>query len=98
MSEETKIGPQEVRHMAELSRLEVSSEEEHVFAGQFAEIIGYMDVLQEVDVTGIAPLYSPVSHESRAREDQVQSVRSHAEILANAPKADENYFIVPKIV
>ncbi|MBO4335495.1 MAG: Asp-tRNA(Asn)/Glu-tRNA(Gln) amidotransferase subunit GatC [Desulfovibrio sp.] len=98
MSEEAKIGPQEVRHMAELSRLEVSSEEEGTFASQFAEILGYMDVLQEVDVRGIEPLYSPVSHEAWTREDQAKAVRSHAEILANAPKADEQYFIVPKIV
>lgn len=98
MSEEAKIGPQEVRHMAELSRLNVSLEEERTFAGQFAEILGYMDVLQEIDVQGIDPLYSPVSHEAWAREDQAQNIRSHAEILANAPKADEHYFIVPKIV
>ncbi len=98
MSEEAKIGPHEVRHMAELSRLEVSPEEERTFAGQFAEILGYMDVLQEVDVQGVEPLYSPVSHEAWTREDQAKAIRSHAEILANAPRADENYFIVPKIV
>lgn len=98
MGEETKIGFKDVRHMAQLSRLDVSLEEESVFAGQFADILGYMDILQEVDVHEVEPLYSPVNHEFRAREDQTRAVRSHEEILANAPEADEHYFIVPKIV
>ena len=84
--------------MATLSRLSVSDEEQKVFAAQFADILNYMDVLQKVDVSGVEPLYSPVTHHCVPREDKALSLRSHEEILANAPKADADYFIVPRIV
>ena len=84
--------------MAQLSRLYVSQEEEALFADQFAKILGYMDILNDVDVTGVEPLYNPVSHPFVPREDCAKRTRTHEEILANAPKASEQYFVVPRIV
>lgn len=98
MSSQTNIGKEEVQHMANLSRLHVSEEEQAKFAKQFADILNYMDILQNVDVAGVEPLYSPVSHHMVPREDQAQNRRSREAILQNAPQADGEYFIVPRIV
>ncbi|MBQ7606634.1 MAG: Asp-tRNA(Asn)/Glu-tRNA(Gln) amidotransferase subunit GatC [Desulfovibrionaceae bacterium] len=98
MSETKTIGPGEVRHMAQLSRLSVSQEEESLFAAQFASILGYMDVLNDVAVEGVNPLYSPCDHDFVPREDHACHTRTHEEILANAPQSDSSSFVVPRIV
>ncbi|MBQ3060268.1 MAG: Asp-tRNA(Asn)/Glu-tRNA(Gln) amidotransferase subunit GatC [Desulfovibrio sp.] len=98
MADNTSLGPEAVAHMAALSRLVVNREEEALFARQFADILGYMDVLSKVDTSHTEPLFSPVLHEGITREDTAHNRRSHEQVLGNAPDADGQYFIVPRIV
>lgn len=98
MADNKTISPEEVAHMAALSRLSVSEEEQALFARQFGDILGYMDVLAQVDTENVQPLYSPAQHTAAGREDQAVSRRSRQEVLANAPEQDGEYFIVPRIV
>lgn len=88
----------DVAHMAALSRLSVSPEEQELFARQFGDILAYMDELGRVNTENIEPLYSPALHASTGREDAAQNRRSRDEILGNAPEQDGEYFIVPRIV
>lgn len=98
MAEHKKISPEDVAHMAALSRLSVSREEQALFARQFGDILRYMDVLAQVDTENVKPLYSPAQHASAGREDQAANRRTRQEVLANAPEQDGEYFIVPRIV
>ncbi|MBQ9536352.1 MAG: Asp-tRNA(Asn)/Glu-tRNA(Gln) amidotransferase subunit GatC [Desulfovibrionaceae bacterium] len=98
MNNSKVIGLDEVAHMATLSRLQVSQDEQAMFATQFASILNYMDILQHVDVSGVEPLYSPVEHHLVPRSDDATQHRTREEMLNNAPVADEQYFIVPRIV
>lgn len=100
MSEQDKgrVSREEVRHMAALSRLAVTAEEERVFARQFGQILDHMDILSRVDTEGVEPLYSPATHAEETRADEAHNVRERAQILANAPATDGEYFIVPRIV
>ena len=84
--------------MAQLSRLSVNEQEQELFARQLGDILGYMDVLAKVDTCAVEPLYSTVRHESAARQDVAAQVRTRQEVLANAPEADGEYFMVPRIV
>ena len=98
MAEPNNISREEVAHMAALSRLRVSDEEQKLFARQFGDILGYMDVLAQVNTANVDPLYSPVQPAAEGREDRAVNRRSREEVLANAPEADGEYFIVPRIV
>lgn len=98
MAENKNISPKDVAHMAALSRLSVSKEEQALFARQLGDILRYMDVLAQVDTEEVEPLYSPAQHAAPAREDQAANRRTRQEILANAPEQDGEYFIVPRIV
>ena len=93
-----RVSREEVRHMAALSRLAVMEEEERLFARQFGEILGHMDRLSRVDTEGVEPLYSPLEHAAATRPDESLQRRERAEILANAPETDGEYFVVPRIV
>lgn len=88
----------DVRHMAKLSRLGITEDEEKIFAGQFSQILGHMKILEMVDTTGVTPMYSTCPESAQTREDIATNRRSANEILANAPETDGQYFIVPRII
>ncbi len=90
----------DLRHIAELARLKPSEQELDKFAKQCADILNYIEVLSEVDTKGVEPLYSPIiTNEPALRADEVREKSySREQILQNAPLADDEFFIVPKIV
>lgn len=93
-----KITKAEVRDVAKLARLELDEEKLELFANQFNEILNYMELLGELDTEDVEPLYSPVHHETRMRDDEPRKDYTREDILSNAPEADGRFFIVPKIV
>lgn len=93
-----QITIEEVRHMANLSRLVLSDEEEKLFTSQLGQIVEHMNVLNGVPTEGIEPLYTPIQIIGSAREDAPVDMRDRSQILANAPDTDGICFIVPKIV
>ncbi|MDR1857385.1 MAG: Asp-tRNA(Asn)/Glu-tRNA(Gln) amidotransferase subunit GatC [Desulfovibrio sp.] len=92
------ITQDDVARMANLARLSLDDKERELFAGQFQDILGYMDVLGKVDTQGVEPLYSPALHKEQGRQDEPARLRSRDEVLANAPQQDDGSFVVPRIV
>ncbi|MCT4534548.1 Asp-tRNA(Asn)/Glu-tRNA(Gln) amidotransferase subunit GatC [Halodesulfovibrio sp.] len=92
------ITPERVAQIAKLARLELDDEKQRLFAGQFEDILKYMDTLNELDTAGTEPLYSPVEQPTPLREDKVEKDFTREEIVSNAPETDGKFFIVPKIV
>ncbi|WP_461210893.1 Asp-tRNA(Asn)/Glu-tRNA(Gln) amidotransferase subunit GatC [Desulfocurvus sp. DL9XJH121] len=84
--------------IAKLARLDLPEDRIEAFAGQFNDILGYMDQLGQADTGGVEPLYSPVEHVSRMRADEVRDEFAREDVLSNAPETDGSHFIVPKIV
>lgn len=95
---EQKISTQDAAAIAKLARLDLPQETLERFAGQFNEILDYMELLGQADTEGVAPLYSPVEHSTVFRDDAVTREYSREQILENAPESDGQFFIVPKIV
>lgn len=92
-----KITREEVLYVANLARLNLDEATTDKFAGQINEILNYVDKLNEVDTANVKPA-SPVQIVNAFREDVVVPSLPVAEGLANAPMANENEFIVPKIM
>lgn len=93
----------DVARMAALARLDVPPETQARFTRQFADILTYMDILNEVDTTAVAPMYSPVEyspleHAENRRADTARPSPPREDVLRNAPQQDGAYFIVPRIV
>jgi len=61
-------------------------------------ILGYVEQLNEVDVTGIEPLSGGAQMAMRLRDDVVTDGNIAEQILANAPDRADNFFTVPKVV
>jgi aspartyl-tRNA(Asn)/glutamyl-tRNA(Gln) amidotransferase subunit C len=92
------INVEEVTRVAALARLNPPQDKLDQFADQISDILGYMQMLNELDTTGVEPLYSPVDHGTVFREDSVGHEFSRADLLANAARTNGQYFIVPRIV
>ncbi len=93
-----KIEKPEVEHVAHLARLEFDAAETERFTSQMNDILLYMEKLNEVDTSGIAPVSSNISLTNAFREDVVGISLSHDLALANAPETRANCFLVPKVV
>ncbi len=87
-----------VKRVASLARIKVSEQDAARMTGELNSILGFVEQLQELDVEGVEPLTSVVAANIRMRVDQVTDGHKAADIVANAPLTDENFFLVPKVV
>lgn len=87
-----------VRKVARLSRLREPDERLEALAGELNGILGWIEQLNEVDVTDVQPMTTAVDTGTPLREDVVTDGNKVADVTANAPKSLDGFFIVPKVV
>ncbi|EHS52871.1 Aspartyl/glutamyl-tRNA(Asn/Gln) amidotransferase subunit C [Rhizobium sp. PDO1-076] len=87
-----------VKRVARLARIAVSEEEAERMTGELNGILGFVEQLSEVDVTGIEPMTSVTPMAMKKRHDVVTDGDKADAIVANAPQTDRNFFMVPKVV
>ena len=87
-----------VKRVARLARIAVSEEEANRMTGELNGILGFVEQLSEVDVSGVEPMTSVTPMEMRKRQDVVNDGDKADAIVANAPATDRNFFQVPKVV
>ena len=92
------ISEKDIAYIAELSELELTSEEAAQYAGSLNSIIDYMEQLQELDTSGVEPTTHVLQLQNVFREDVVKPGLSREEALQNAPNRTETSFKVPKIL
>jgi len=85
-------------HVAKLARIKVEDDALPALAQEFNTILGFIEQLNEVDVTGIEPMTSVTPMRLKRREDVVTDGNQQAAVLSNAPDAREGFFAVPKVV
>jgi len=91
-------GEIDVKYVAHLARLELSPEEEQKIGAQLGDVLGYIEKLKEVNVSGVEPTAHAFPLVNVTRPDQVRPSMSHQDALRNAPAQANGLFIVPKIV
>ena len=93
-----KITREEVEHVADLAKLNLSEEELARMTGQLDTILSYVAKLDELDTAQVTPTTHAFSINNAFREDEVQDSLPRDEALANGPKVNDEAFIVPKII
>ena len=88
----------DIKYVAHLARLSLSPEEERTFGAQLGNVLGYIEKLKEVDVSGVEPTAHPFPLINVTRADEVRPSMSNEDALRNAPGQANGLFIVPKIV
>ncbi len=88
----------DVKYVAFLARLSLTPEEEQKFGPQLGQILGYVEKLKGLDISGIEPTAHAVPLVNVTRPDEVLPSLPHAEAMRNAPATTNGLFLVPKIV
>lgn len=96
------ITESDVEKIAQLAHMEITPEELKVFAPQMAEIVSYVEQLNEVATSNVAPALGGLTPEGEAtdssREDVVTPSLGQQTALAEAPDAASGHFRVPKVL
>jgi len=89
---------EEVRHIARLARLQLTTEEERLYTEQLSDILDYASRLGEIDTSDIPPTASVLPLRAPLRPDVVRPCTPRDRILRNAPSDQEGMFRVPPIL
>jgi len=87
-----------VRRVAKLARIAEPEARLEPLAKELSAIISFIEQLDEVDTDGVEPMTSAVHVALPLREDVVADGGDVTKVLLNAPKADQGFFVVPKVV
>lgn len=92
-----------VKKVASLARIAVTGEEADALVPELNNILGWVEQLGQVDVSGVEPMTAVIPNHLRLREDAVNAdpltggnIRD--KVLANAPQAEHGFFAVPKVI
>jgi aspartyl-tRNA(Asn)/glutamyl-tRNA(Gln) amidotransferase subunit C len=92
------IDKETVEKVAHLARLELNETETQEMIKDMSKILDFMAKLNELDTSGVEPLVYMTGDINVLREDVVKQQITHEEALKNAPKHDEDYFLVAKVI
>jgi aspartyl-tRNA(Asn)/glutamyl-tRNA(Gln) amidotransferase subunit C len=92
-----------VARIAALARISMSEGEVAALVPELNNILGWVEQLGEVDVSGVEPMSAVIPNPLRLREDKVTSDLetgggARDRVLANAPAAEHGFFGVPKVI
>jgi aspartyl-tRNA(Asn)/glutamyl-tRNA(Gln) amidotransferase subunit C len=87
-----------VRRIARLARIRISDAEATALQSELTGILEWVEQLSEVDTAGVEPMTRVVPVKMKMRTDEVTDGDKADEIVANAPRAEDHFFVVPKVV
>lgn len=92
------ISEEEVKHVAKLAKLSFEQEELHNFTDQLSKIIDMVELLGEIDTTGVPITTNVVDAINVMREDVSVPGTDRAELMKNVPQSEDGYIKVPAIM
>jgi len=87
-----------MKKIASLSRIRVEEDRLEPLAKEISGILNWIEQLSEVDTSNAEPMTQAVAAKLPMREDVVTDGGDAARVLANAPRTDRGYFVVPKVI
>jgi aspartyl-tRNA(Asn)/glutamyl-tRNA(Gln) amidotransferase subunit C len=87
----------EVKHIAKLSRIELTDQELEKFRVQLSSILGYIEKLNEVDTSQVPPSINTTGIQNRMRDDVMGTSLPQTEALKNSQQTSQGFFVVPNV-
>jgi aspartyl-tRNA(Asn)/glutamyl-tRNA(Gln) amidotransferase subunit C len=88
-----------IEKLVKLSSLEIDEQKKESLKSELGDIINFVENLNEIDVSNIDATFNTVEGGTPLREDiSTQDLQRAKQIIENAPKSEDGYFIVPKII
>lgn len=92
------VSAEDVKKIARLARLHVEADRLQPLADDLNGILAWIEQLNEVDVEGVEPMTSAVDMSAPMREDKITDGGKREDVLANAPKKEDGFYVVPRSV
>lgn len=87
-----------VKRIGRLARIRIEENEIATYQDELNAILGFVEQLGEVDVSGVEPMTSVTPMVLRRREDKITDGGYPEKVVSNAPLSEDNFFVVPKVV
>ncbi|MBI4723600.1 MAG: Asp-tRNA(Asn)/Glu-tRNA(Gln) amidotransferase subunit GatC [Rhodomicrobium sp.] len=94
----SKIDEATVKRIAHLSRVKISPQEAQSLKRELSGILAWVEELNAIPTDGVEPLTSVGAAKLKMRADVVTDGGYPADILKNAPKSEDQFFLVPKVI
>ncbi|MEX2481454.1 MAG: Asp-tRNA(Asn)/Glu-tRNA(Gln) amidotransferase subunit GatC [Gammaproteobacteria bacterium] len=88
----------DVRAMARLARLAIDEAEIPAYAAQLSGILAFVEQMNAIDTSGVAPLAHPLDLPARLRADAVTETDQRDELQAGAPQTAAGLYLVPQVI
>jgi aspartyl-tRNA(Asn)/glutamyl-tRNA(Gln) amidotransferase subunit C len=98
MAETPRLTREEVAHVADLARLELTDEELDLFTGQLAQVLDHAADVSSLDLVGVEATAHAMAVTNVLRPDEVRPCLDRDEVLAQAPSVEDHRFKVPRIL
>ena len=92
------IGPDEIKKIAHLARLQISEEQLPKLSADIANILDLVDQLQAADTNNIEPMANPLDAVQVLRADEVTETNQREKFQAIAPEKEAGLYLVPKVI
>ena len=89
---------QEVEKIAHLARLALTEEQITEYQEQLSAVLDYAEMLNELDLSDVAPTAHAVTRQNVTREDKVAPSLSLEEVLANAQQHSQDQFLIQSVL
>ena len=93
-----KLSREEVLHISLLARLGLAETDVDRFGEQLSNILEQFEALQQVDTTDIPPTAQSIPLQNVMRDDEVAPSLLQSQVLANAPRQEEDFFRVRAVL
>lgn len=93
-----RLGREDIEKVAHLSRLELSEEEKDRLTGQINQLLEHFENLQKLDTDDVEPTSHVIPVYNVFRKDEWRPSLLPEDVVANAPEAQDNCFVVPRVV
>lgn len=93
-----RISREDVAHVAKLARLDITDDELELYTEQLAAVLEHAEDVEALDTAGVEPTAHPLPLSNVFREDVPTPSLDRAEVLAQAPAAEDDRFRVPRIL
>jgi aspartyl-tRNA(Asn)/glutamyl-tRNA(Gln) amidotransferase subunit C len=95
----TKLSSEDIRKLAYLARIDVTEDQVTEFAGEFSQILEYVEMLQTVDVEGLQPTSQVTGLTNVMRDDVTVDLGYTADdLLKNVPEAEGRLIKVKRMI
>jgi aspartyl-tRNA(Asn)/glutamyl-tRNA(Gln) amidotransferase subunit C len=93
------IDDKTIDKLAKLSSLKISDDKKEKLKNELEDIVSFVENLNEVDVSSVEATFTTITGGQPLREDEINSDENITKrIMSNAPKVEENNFVVPQII